>query len=102
MSYRIGSKFGNRDMTTNIELHKEYKDYMSELELRFDNDKLTVLKGMIDLYGNLKNTNFHDIADAIELWIDAYPEKELLFYIKNKNDCHYNSLVDIINSKYGV
>jgi hypothetical protein len=72
---------------------------MTELEFNFDNNKLDTLKSMIDLYDKLRDTNFHDIADAIELWIDAYSEKELLDYLKNKNDNYYNNLISIINSK---
>ncbi|MDR2905773.1 MAG: hypothetical protein LBU73_07460 [Helicobacteraceae bacterium] len=72
---------------------------MSLLEERFENNELDALKAMIDLYGKLKDTNFHNLADSIELWIDAYPKKELLQYITDKDDSYYNVLIDIINAK---
>jgi hypothetical protein len=79
--------------------YNECKKKMSDYESRFENDSLSSLKNMIDLYGKLKHTSFHDIANAVELWIDAYPDKRLLEYIKEKNDNYCNRLADIINAK---
>jgi hypothetical protein len=86
-------------MTDDMSLYDNYKEYMSLLEEGFENNELGTLKAMIDLYSKLKDTNFHDIADSIELWIDAYPQKELLQYLIDKNDAYYNILIDIINAK---
>ncbi|MGY3778080.1 hypothetical protein [Isobaculum melis] len=66
---------------------------MKELELSFDKDNLTSLFGMIDLYGELQDTTFHDLSNAIELWIDQYSNTEVLEYIHRKNDSYYNNLV---------
>lgn len=79
--------------------YNDYKQRMSDYESKFDTDSLFSLKKMVDLYFDLKGTNFHDIADAIELWIDAYPDKGLLDYIKNKKDNEYfHTLVAIIEN----
>ena len=31
----------------------------------------------------MKKTNFHDIGDRIELWLDEYGDENIIEYIKN-------------------
>ena len=35
------------------------------------------------LYDLIKKTNFHDIGDRIELWLDEYGDENIIEYIKN-------------------
>ena len=83
-------------------LDEQYKlliSQMRELESDFDENRLSALYGMIDLYSKLRDTNYHDITDSIELWVDHFPEAELLKYIAEKNDSYFDVLVNIIRSK---
>ena len=38
---------------------------------------------MVDLYDLIKKTNFHNIGDRIELWLDEYGDENIIEYIKN-------------------
>ena len=58
---------------------KELKKY----EDNYDIDPFDSLKKMVDLYDLIKKTNFHDIGDRIELWLDEYGHENIIEYIKN-------------------
>ena len=63
-----------------------YNFYMKELtkyENNYDIDPFDSLKKMVDLYDLIKKTNFHDIGDRIELWLDEYGDENIIEYIKN-------------------
>ena len=81
------------------EQYELLKSQMRELESVFNENKLSALYGMIDLYGKLRGTNYHNIADSIGLWVGHFPEAELLKYIAEKNDSYYDVLAGIIRSK---
>ena len=63
-----------------------YNFCMKELtksENNYDIDPFDSLKKMVDLYDLIKKTNFHDIGDRIELWLDEYGDENIIEYIKN-------------------
>ena len=63
-----------------------YNFFMKELtkyEDNYDIDPFDSLKKMVDLYDLIKKTNFHDIGDRIELWLDEYGDENIIEYIKN-------------------
>ena len=66
--------------------HEFYNFCVKELtkyEDNYDIDPFDSLKKMVDLYDLIKKTNFHDIGDRIELWLDEYGDENIIEYIKN-------------------
>jgi len=56
---------------------------LTKYENNYDIDPFDSLKKMVDLYDLIKKTNFHDIGDRIELWLDEYGDENIIEYIKN-------------------
>ena len=56
---------------------------LTKYEDNYDIDPFDSLKKMVDLYDLIKKTNFHDIGDRIELWLDEYGDENIIEYIKN-------------------
>jgi hypothetical protein len=56
---------------------------LTKYEDNYDIDPFDSLKKMVDLYDLIKRTNFHDIGDRIELWLDEYGDENIIEYIKN-------------------
>ena len=56
---------------------------LTKYEDNYDIDPFDSLKEMVDLYDLIKKTNFHDIGDRIELWLDEYGDENIIEYIKN-------------------
>jgi len=81
------------------EQYELLRSQMRELESVFDEDRLSALCGMVDLFGKLRDTNYHDIADSIELWVGHFPEAELLEYIAEKNDSYFDVLVSVASRR---
>lgn len=57
---------------------------LTKYEDNYDIDPFDSLKKMVDLYDLIKKTNFHDIGDRIELWLDEYGDENIIEYIKNQ------------------
>ena len=67
---------------------------LTKYEDNYDIDPFDSLKKMVDLYDLIKKTNFHDIGDRIELWLDEYGDENIIEYIKNtKNPYLIDTLI---------
>ena len=67
----------------NIDNYDKATNLLFEYEKLYFTSPDEALKKMVDLYDLIKKTNFHDIGDRIELWLDEYGDKNIIEYIKN-------------------
>lgn len=77
----------------------EIKLKLEEYENLFDSDPRQALRLMIELYSELHQTSFHDLADSIELWIYENADEELTRYISGRGE-KYNSLMTLLRNKF--
>ena len=83
--------FGNSFLS-----YKVYRHFLKKYENTFCVDCHKALKKMVNLYVKLNSTCFHDLADAIELWIYHYGDNMILEYIQKKRNNELKILEDTI------
>ena len=83
----------------NIFSYKIYKHFLKKYENIFYVDGYKALKKMVNLYIKINHTCFHDLADAIELWIYHYGNNMVLEYIQNKRNKRLKTLENTIKNK---
>jgi len=79
--------------------YKIYKHYLKKYENILYLDGYKALKKMANLYVKINHTCFHDLVDAIELWMYHYGNIMILEYIQNKKDKRLDTLEIIIKNK---
>lgn len=56
----------------------------SECEDLFEQEPITALKMMIDLYAEADKVFNHEVADAIDLWVNDNINDEIVKYLQSK------------------
>jgi len=79
--------------------YKIYSHFLKKYENTFYVDSHKALKKMVNLYIKLNHTCFHDLSDAIELWMYHYGNNMILDYIQNKRDNGLKTLEGAIKNK---
>ena len=79
--------------------YKIYRHFLTKYENIFYIDSHKALKKMVNLYVKLNNTCFHDLADAIGLWMHHYGDNMILEYIQNKRSTKLKTLEDTIKNR---
>lgn len=85
-----------------MDLYDLYKEKLNNLEIDFDSNKVQTLKKMIELYIELEETNFHDLADSIEMWVYEEGNEEILKHLVSLNNNVTDRLLIILKDKIGI
>ena len=97
--FRILGTLGFLLYRNNFIFYKIFKYFLKKYENTFYEDSNKTLKKMVNLYVKLNQTCFHDLAEAIELWMYNYGDNMILEYIQNKKNNGLIILEDIIKNK---
>ena len=69
-----------------MDSYEEFDAKMKHLEKLFQSDPDKALKGMIDFYLEASKTTYHDIGDAIGLWMQNEMKQSVREYLVEKTE----------------
>lgn len=69
-----------------MDSYEEFNAKMKQLEKLFQSDPDKALKGMIDFYPEASKTTYHDIGDAIGLWMQNEMKQSVREYLVEKTE----------------
>ena len=94
-----GEYYYEGEGVTKETMYEELKQQLQNYEKEFENDKESALKKIVDLYEKLIGTNYHDISDAIYLWVYENPSKQILKYILSKEKSLYDDMIKMLKDR---
>ena len=80
-------------------MYDELKQQLQDYEREFKNNKESTLEKIVDLYEKLIGTNYHDISDAIYLWVYENANEQILKYIISKKQSLYDDMINMLKDR---